>query len=469
MKLLLQLGIAAVVFAAIVTTGFECASSEMTSAKLYIQRKEYDNAKTQLLKEVAKNPNNEEAYYLLGKEIQYVQGDFRGMKESFDKALAIAPTHKTEIALLRLSAWGKLYNQGVDEINRAIDTASYLEKAIVTFSTAVIVLPESVFTHRTLGLAYLRNDDYPHAAEHFSIAFEQGKDTLAAKLLGKVYIDSGNVLKSEFMTAHREQFETMKNLASIHERIKTADVSYLLGDSLIKVTKLPKAKKGDTKQKETWRIEKYKLTLSVEDELVTKMKYDDDKPYAPVIDSTEYKAAIAMFDKAVVAMKKAQAMFPGDPDISDYLMKGYIGAQREEEARALLMERVKKYPDSKIDHYNLGVFLLKDSLFSDAITEFKTALGLDSAFSDAQYNIAATYVNWGVVEQLKLKAAGKDDDVSYKEKFKLALPYLESVVIMKKNDVLMWELLGQVYANLNMKEKALQAYDKADAIRQGKN
>ena len=32
----------------------------------------------------------------------------------------------------------------------------------------------------------------------------------------------------------------------------------------------------------------------------------------------------------------------------------------------------------------------------------------------------------------------------------------------------MWELLGQVYANLNMKEKALQAYDKADAIRQGK-
>ena len=467
MKLLLQLGIIAVVLAAIATTGFECASSEMTSAKLYIQRKEYDNAKKQLEKEVEKNPKNEEAYYLLGKEVQYVQGDYRGMKESFDKALAIAPTHKNEIQLLTLSAWGKLYNQGVDEINRAIDTAAYLEKAIATFSTAVAILPESLLTRRTLGLAYLRNDDMPKATAQFTIAFEQGKDTLSAKLLGKIYIDSGNVLRTQFLAAHREEYESMKNLANIHERIKTADVSYLLGDTLIKISKPQKPKRGDTK--ETWRIEKYHLTLSVEDGLVTKLKYDDDKPFAPLIDSTEFRAAIEQFDKAVVAMKKAQSMFPGDADISDDLMKGYIGAEREEEARALLSERVKKYPDSKVDHYNLGVFLLKDSSFSDAITEFKTALSLDSTFSDALYNIAATYVNWGVVEQAKLKAAGKDDDISYKERFRMALPYLENVVVLKKNDVLMWELLGQVYANLNMKEKALQAYDKADAIRQGKN
>ena len=467
MKLLLQLGIIAVVFAAIVTTGFECASSEMTSAKLYIQRKEYDNAKKQLQKEVEKNPNNEEAYYLLGKEVQYVQGDFRGMKESFDKALAIAPTHKNEIQLMTLSAWGKLYNQGVDEINRAIDTASYLEKAIATFSTAVAVLPESLLTRRTLGLAYLRNDDMPNATAQFTIAFEQGKDTLSAKLLGRIYLDSGNVLKTKFLAAHRQEYESVKNLASIHEKIKTADISYLLGDSLIKISKPQKPKRGDTK--ETWRIEKYHLTLSVEDGLVTKLKYDGDKPYAPLIDSTEFKAAIAQFDKAVAVMKKAQTMFPGDAEVSESLMKGYIGAEREEEARTLLVERVKKYPDSKIDHYNLGVFLLKDSLFSDAITEFKTALTLDSTFSDAQYNIAATYVNWGVVEQIRLKAAGKEDDLSYKERYRMALPYLENVVVLKKNDVLMWELLGQVYANLNMKEKALQAYDKADAIRQGKN
>jgi tetratricopeptide (TPR) repeat protein len=463
MKLLMQWGIIGIILAAFFTTGFECASSEMTSAKLYLQRKEYENAKKQLLKEVEKNPKNEEAYYLLGREIQYVQGDYRGMKDSFDKALAIAPTHKQDIQVVTLSAWGKLYNEGVDEINRAIDTASYLPKAIATFSTAVYVLPESLMTRRTLGLAYYRNDEMEKAAEQFTVAFEQGKDTLSAKLLGKIYLDSANVLKSRFTSTYRDDFETIKNLASIHERIKTADVSYLLGDSLIKVSKPAKQKKNETK--ETWRIEKYHLTLAVDGGLVQSVKYDGDKPYMPAIDSTDLVAAKEQFNKAVDAMKKAQAMFPGDPDISESLMKALIGSEREGEARALLTERVKKFPDSKIDHYNLGVFLLKDSAFADAITEFKTALKLDSAFTDALYNIAATYVNWGVAEQAKLKAAGKEDDVSYKEKFKLALPYLENVVALKSSDVLMWELLGQVYANLNMKDKALEAYDKADKIR----
>ncbi|MGA7161418.1 MAG: tetratricopeptide repeat protein [Bacteroidota bacterium] len=467
MKLLLKLSLIAAVLAAILTQGFECASSEMTSAKLYLQRKEYENAKKQLEKEIQKNPKDEEAYYLLGKEVQYVLGEYRDMKITFDSALAIAPTHQKEIQLINLSAWGKLYNHGVDAINRAADTAAYLDTAIACFKTAVFVLPESVFTRRTLGLAYLRNTDMPNAAAQFTIAFEEGKDTLSAKLLGRIYLDSGNVLKTKFMEDHRVEFETIKNLASIHEKIKTADVSYLLGDSLIKISKPAKPKRGDTK--ETWRIDKYHLTLSVEDGIVTKMKYDDDKPYTPAIDSTLLKSAVEQFNKAVVTMKKAQALFPENEEISENLMNGYIGAERNAEARALLTERVKKYPDSKYDHYNLGVFFLKDSSFSDAITEFKAVLRIDSTFSAAVYNLAATYVNWGVVEQAQLKAAGKEDDVSFKDKFKMALPYLESVVVEKKNDIQMWELLGQVYANLNMKEKALQAYDKADAIRQGKN
>ena len=307
----------------------------------------------------------------------------------------------------------------------------------------------------------------PNAATQLTIAFEQGKDTLAAKLLGRIYLDSGNVLKTKFMDDNREVFESMKNLASIHEKMKTADISYLLGDSLIKISKPEKPKKHDTR--ETWRIDKYHLTLSVEDGIVTQMKYDDDKPYSPAIDSTKFNAAVEQFDKAVTTMKKAQAMFPENEEISENLMNAYIGAERNAEARALLVERVKKYPDSKYDHYNLGVFFLKDSLFSDAIKEFKTVLTIDSTFSAAVYNLAATYVNWGVVEEAQLKAAGKEDDLSFKEKFKMALPYLESVVVEKKNDIQMWELLGQVYANLNMKDKALQAYDKADAIRQGKN
>ena len=54
------------------------------------------------------------------------------------------------------------------------------------------------------------------------------------------------------------------------------------------------------------------------------------------------------------------------------------------------------------------------------------------------------------------------------EKYKLALPYLETIVKDKPDEVPMWELLGQVYANLNDMKKADEAYKKADLIREGK-
>jgi predicted Zn-dependent protease len=150
-------------------------------------------------------------------------------------------------------------------------------------------------------------------------------------------------------------------------------------------------------------------------------------------------------------------------------MNAYIGADLNDEARVLLNDRVKKYPDSKFDRYNLGVFLLKDNKYEESINEFKAVLQIDPAFSSAIYNLAATYVNWGVAIQDRLKNEGKEGDKSYQEKFRLAIPYLEKVVEEKPNDIQIWELLGQVYANLGQADKAKTAYDKADAIRQGIN
>jgi tetratricopeptide (TPR) repeat protein len=372
--------------------------------------------------------------------------------------------HQKEIQSTRLGVWGRLFNEGVEAINRSSDSAANVDKAIIAFTTATIVMPESVLTRRNLGLAYYRKGDIPKAIDNLTIAFDRGKDLLACNLLGRIYLERANELRIRFTEAHREAFASIKNLANLHEKMKAADVKYLLGDPS-EVNKPSKPKKGDTK--EEWKYSRYNLIVSVDGDIVTAMKYST--PYMPKIDSADYKTSLVEFGTAVDILKKGQTMFPEDAEISENLMNAYIGAVRNEEARALLAERVRKYPDSKFDHYNLGVFLLKDSSYSEAIEQFKTALKIDTTFSAAVYNIAATYVNWGVAEQEMLKAAGKEGDVSFKERYKMALPYLEKVVVEKKDDIQMWELLGQVYANLNMKEKALQAYDKADTIRKGKN
>ena len=463
MKIILQTSLIAVVLAAILTTGFQCASAELTSAKLYIQRKDYQNAVKQLEKEVEKNPKSEEGFYLLGQVRQELR-DYQGMKEAFDKALAIGPAHLKEIQMMKLGVWGRLFNEGVEAINKASDSSANVDKAINLFTMATVVLPESVMTRRNLGLAYYRKEDIPNAVVNLTVAFEKGKDLLACKLLGRIALDRGNELRTKFTEAHREVFAALKNLEGLHEKMKAVDVKYLLGNPS-EVNKIAKPKKGDAK--EEWKYAQYNLTISVDDENVKAIKYAT--PYAPKIDSADYKASVVEFNLAVDVMKKGLAMFPEDAEISENLMNAYIGASRNDEARVLLGERVRKFPDSKFDHYNLGVFLLKDSSYSEAIEQFKLALKIDSTFSVAVYNIAATYVNWGVADQEKLKAAGKEGDVSYKERYKMALPYLEKIVQDKKDDIQMWELLGQVYANLNMQDKALQAYDKADAIRKGKN
>ena len=39
-------------------TGFQCSSAELTSAKLYMQRSDWESAERSLAKETEKNPNN---------------------------------------------------------------------------------------------------------------------------------------------------------------------------------------------------------------------------------------------------------------------------------------------------------------------------------------------------------------------------------------------------------------------------
>jgi tetratricopeptide (TPR) repeat protein len=482
MKRSFQLGIFGIAFAALLTSGFECASSEMTSAKLYLSRKEYSSAENQLLKEVAKNPKDEEAYYLLG-QTRYYEENYIGMKDAFDSAMAIDTTHRTDINSYDVAVWGKMYNDGVEAINNAIDSAQYYDDAIKDFSIAVKVLPESAYTERNLGIAYYRKGDIAGSIPHFEIAFEKANDLISCKLLGRIFLDSAAALKAKFNDVNRDQMTLQKNLSLIHIGMMADDAKVALGDpaSIVKPEKPKKRSKKKEPVKEEWQYPKYNLTLSIEDGTVKAVNYS--APFTPSIDSTYWLDAIPLYDQAIAISKRGQTLFPEDADISQNLMNAYIGAERTSEVRSLLSERIKKFPNSKYDHYNLGVFYLQDSNYVNAIAQFTASLRLDSieeatadsakkqvldtTFADnAIYNIAASYVNWGVQEQQRLKAENKEEDFSYREKFKDALPYLEETVRRKKDDVQMWELLGQVYANLGQSDKAQEAYKKADEIRQ---
>ena len=122
------------------------------------------------------------------------------------------------------------------------------------------------------------------------------------------------------------------------------------------------------------------------------------------------------------------------------------------------------------------MFLLKQDKFPEAIEQFKKAAEIDPRYSDAIYNLGVSYLNWGV--NMKAESDKKADaerlqkeikeDLSYKEKFKEALPYLEKAQEMRPDDLGLLQQLGKLYANLNMVDKSKAAFEKYDRLTKGK-
>jgi tetratricopeptide (TPR) repeat protein len=187
--------------------------------------------------------------------------------------------------------------------------------------------------------------------------------------------------------------------------------------------------------------------------------------------------ALALFQQAAEAFEVAYKADPEDMENITNLIDAYERADQSDKAMALTKEAVESDPENKIFRYAYGVFLLQQEDFEGSIAQFEKAVQLDPEYDDATYNLGVAYLNWGV----KLKqdadkkaeeaaAAGKEikEDRTYQEQFRAAIPYLEKAAEARQDDATLWQQLGKVYANLNMVEKSLAAFEKYDKITQGK-
>jgi tetratricopeptide (TPR) repeat protein len=116
-----------------------------------------------------------------------------------------------------------------------------------------------------------------------------------------------------------------------------------------------------------------------------------------------------------------------------------------------------------------GVEMEKAGDYAGAIEQYKMGLNRvlkgGANYEIVIYDLGVAYLKWGEKERDE-KQAINPDDVSYKEKYELALPYLEELTKStdKANKKLAYELLVQVYGNLGMNEKALEAIKIRDEL-----
>jgi len=177
-------------------TGFQCGSAEVTSAKLYMQQQQWEKAEESLLRELSKNPNSEEAWFLLG-QARLEQKKYDGMDEAYTKALAISNAHKNEIERNRLAIWANLYNEGVASYNKGKEDPAKYDEALSKFGTAISLQPDSSTTYYVAALAHYAKDDLAGAQGKLESCLQKDPNNGdAASFLGQIYYMKAGELES---------------------------------------------------------------------------------------------------------------------------------------------------------------------------------------------------------------------------------------------------------------------------------
>ncbi|HLF20270.1 MAG TPA: tetratricopeptide repeat protein, partial [Bacteroidota bacterium] len=437
---------------------YQCGSTEMTSAKLYISQKNYDAAIKNLETEVQKNPGNEEAWFLLG-GLRADKGDYIGMNFAFQQALKLSDKHSKEIHGFRYNHWGSHLNSGVAYLERASgDSAQLYDKAIEEFQKAIDAWPDTALGFRYLGYAYNNKGDLDNALKAFEEAWKRGKDVESEKRAGRIYLQRGYDHKAKFEGDNAGKLRGLKNIDDVKKGTNKNEVLKSLGapDNVKKGTR--------ASRKEEWTYKSYNLKLVIDGDKVAEKTFTS--PYNAKIDSTEYKLAMAEFEHTVQALENVKIADPSDNENLTLLLRAYVESGRIKDAIKAYELASKNEPQNKTIRYLLGVLYRTDEDYTSAIAQFKEAIQIDPDYGDAIFDIGATYYNWGV-DIIKVADEKGRDTEEFKEKFKQSLPYMEKAVQMRKDDPQVWETLGTIYARLGEKDKAMKAFEQADKIRKG--
>lgn len=241
--------IVAAIFAGLVFSGYQCSSTEITSAKLYIQQKNWDKAIEVLEKEVEKNPKSDEGYQLLGM-VYAEKGDFDQMVQAYDKSLAISNKFEKEINDSRKYYWANSFNKAVNLFQRGTKSANedsvkiLFDMAIKEFESAIQIEPDSADTYKNLAFVHLSKGDNEAAIEPLQKLIDKENSVEGYRFLGEIYYVKGiNSQSQENEAEAKANFE--KSVEVLEEGRKhypdDQEISLTLSNTLIKLGRTEEA------------------------------------------------------------------------------------------------------------------------------------------------------------------------------------------------------------------------------------
>jgi len=222
-----NLFIAGMLLVVLIFTGFQCSSTELTSAKLYIQQKNWDKALEVLQQEVEKNPQSDEGYYLMGT----VYSELDNVDEmilAFDKSLGISNKFEKSINEFRTYQWANSFNRGVNLFQRGNKTTDedsssmYYNMAIDAYQKAILLEPDSAETYKNLSFVYLTTGEAEEAIEPLQSLIELNQAEEGYQYLGQVYYTLGANLMSSYRSTQNAA-DSLKGMSYLDKSISTLE------------------------------------------------------------------------------------------------------------------------------------------------------------------------------------------------------------------------------------------------------
>jgi tetratricopeptide (TPR) repeat protein len=195
-----------------------CQSTYITSAKIYLQQNDLDNAREQLELSLKQNPNDAQAHFLLGK-IHAQRKMYPEMLSEFDASLASSDKYKEEISAVEAKHFNALYNSAIERFN-----GGQVEKAIEELQIAMMIEPEDQEGWALLGKSYIRTNQSEEATAALEKAvaldpkFEKIDDRI---LLMEVYYN-----QDQFQDALNSAMEVIRREPSNKDAIRVAAFCY---------------------------------------------------------------------------------------------------------------------------------------------------------------------------------------------------------------------------------------------------
>lgn len=426
-------------------SGFECASSEVTTARVALKSKDYKKAEEALKREVAARPDNVEAWLLLG-DIYNDQSRWVEMDQAYEKA-ETAPNAKIndgqrqDIAARRYNGWLNKFNTALQNYNNG----SY-SQALKDLDSAEMLrenYPENIF---------LRSQVYLGLKDEAMVIKTNQQYTQVAGRDVDPGLGMGLALGLD-----RRQLESRAGKPDVINVVDSVGGFAFYKAKNLYVYFSPAAKAGETSIVEGWKF--YSSDDKTPD--VIRQQLGNTIRSSPwySLGVQAYNAADSdpkKFDDALKYLRIVEQLDATRDDIGEIVAEIYVVTKRTDEAMRALDEQIRRDPKNPRPYINYGNLYNEQKQYEKAIEQFSKVLNIglpsdDKAVQTALFNLGAVYKNLGARKQEEIRELSKgkptaDQIEQYRKPLRESKKYFEQLkgVPARRGD---YQLLGEL-ANL---------------------